>query len=78
VRLVAAKLGNSPLTAKANLESVLEWKGGTPEVTPGKRLSVDLPASLEWLKTPKGMAEQNQTGNLLRLLNEAAQQQRIT
>lgn len=83
MKLVAAKLGTKPLTAKAIEEIVLEVKGAPPVQTPGKtanvkqRLSVEMPVFLEWLQTLKCLAEQNQTGDLLRLLNEAQQEQRI-
>jgi hypothetical protein len=84
MKLVTANVGDGPKTAKAIQFAVHALNGtdvaGAPEkhVNGKQRLvTVELPVFLNWLQVLKGMAERNQQGDLLRLLNKAEAQKEI-
>jgi hypothetical protein len=82
MKLVAADIGEGPLTAKAIQSVVHALKG---EIEPGKQpsgkkklVTVELPVFLNWVQTLRHLALLGQQGNLLRLLNKAELEQTIT
>jgi DNA repair photolyase len=87
MKLVAAKVGDGPLTAKAiqvavhalNGASVANGNGAGKHVN-GKQgfVTVELPVFLEWVQALKELARIGQQGDLLRLLNKAEVEQTIT
>jgi hypothetical protein len=78
MRLVAAQVGDGPLTAKAIQVVVHELNG---QFEPGKqvggkkKLVIELPVFLNWVQTLKHLARMGQQGDLLRLLNKAEMEQ---
>ncbi len=83
MKLVATKLGNAQLTAKAIQETVEQVNGTTHNPTPArttpenKRVTIELPVFVKWLEVLKNLAEQNQTSDLVRLLSKAQEDQKI-
>jgi hypothetical protein len=87
MKLVAAKVGDGPLTAKAIQVAVHAVKGastanrnGSGKHVNGKQrfVTAELPVFLKWVQTLKNLARIGQQGDLLRLLSKAEAEQMIS
>jgi DNA repair photolyase len=85
MKLVASKVGDSPLTAKAIQVAVNALNGANVADRPRKPVNgkprlvtVELPAFLKWVQALKDLARRGQKVDLLRLLNKAEAEQTIT